>query len=404
MAKYTLAKLFHIDPMEHEMEYEKRFNSSDAVKLDIFIGDNQAFFCPDTEIYKLALSIERTDKKINELYNILPPKAIEHFTKRCLIDEIVISNNIEGVHSTRKEISDILEDLSRNNKRNRFAGLVNKYAMLMHSDEIPLGACEDIRRIYDDIFYDEIKNSDPANLPDGKIFRKNSVSVYSPSDKVIHNGLFPESAIIETMKKALKHLNNDNIEPLFKIAVFHYLFGYIHPFYDGNGRMSRFISSYLLAREFNHLISYRISYTIKENISIYYDAFKVCNHPNNKGDLTPFLKMFLTIVEKSELQLCEALEKRVSRLEFYSKAVSVLPHSDDKLINDLYFILIQATLFSDSGIGLAELQNHLDVSYNTLNNKLKLLPEEFLVITKDGHYKLFSLNLDVVDKAISTNI
>ncbi len=30
---------------------------------------------------------------------------------------------------------------------------------------------------------------------------------------------------------------------LVSIAVFHYLFGYVHPFYDGNGRMARYLSS-----------------------------------------------------------------------------------------------------------------------------------------------------------------
>lgn len=403
MKKYTLSTLFHIDPKEQEKEYEKRFNDSEAVKLDIFIGSNQAFFCPDLNIYKTALAIERIDKRINELYITLPPKAIEHFTKRCLIDEIVISNNIEGVHSTRKEIHDILDDLSKRNNRNRFVGLVKKYATLMNFEEISIDTCEDIRKIYDEIFFEEIQEYDSSSLPDGKIFRKNSVSVYSVSDKVIHTGLYPESAIIETMKKALLFLRNNNIEYLFRIAIFHYLFGYIHPFYDGNGRMSRFISSYLLSQKFNHLISYRISYTIKENISSYYDAFKICNHPNNKGDLTPFLEMFLNIVEKSEAQLCEALETRVKRLNIYSTAIPKLPYSDDRLTYDIYFLLVQAALFSDMGISLSELEQHLAVSYNTLNGKLKLIPKEFLSITKNGRFKLFSLNLEYVDKTILTD-
>lgn len=93
------------------------------------------------------------------------------------------------------------------------------------------------------------------------------------------------------MEKALQFLHTDSCDYLLRIAVFHYLFGYIHPFYDGNGRTSRFISSYLLSQKLNSSIGYRLSYTIKEHLPQYHEAFKICNHYNNKGDLTPFAEM-----------------------------------------------------------------------------------------------------------------
>ena len=66
------------------------------------------------------------------------------------------------------------------------------------------------------------------------------------SGKVIHSGIYPEEKLNEAMTAALDFLNDDNIDILIRISAFHYLFGYIHPFYDGNGRTSRFISSHLL--------------------------------------------------------------------------------------------------------------------------------------------------------------
>ena len=106
--------------------------------------------------------------------------------------------------------------------------------------------------------------------------------MFSATQKEIHKGLYPESKIMDAMEKSLVILEDKNLDPLIKIAIFHYLFGYIHPFYDRNGRTSRFISSYLLTKVLNNLIGYRISFTIIEHIKEYYDAFKICNHTNKQ--------------------------------------------------------------------------------------------------------------------------
>lgn len=394
---YTLKKLFHIDRDKYEEEYHKRFNSPEAIRLDFKINGEQAFVCQTPEILNIIISIERTDKHVRNLHKDLPRAAISQFANRCLIDEIVLSNNIEGVHSTRKELSAILNDLSERNKRQRFYGLVNKYKALMTADKISLETCVDIRRIYDDIFLDEIKQNDPQNEPDGKLFRKGSVSVYSPADKEIHKGICPEEKIIEAMDSALKLLKNENLDILVRISLFHYLFGYIHPFYDGNGRTDRFISSYLLSQELDQLIGYRISYTIKENISKYYKAFDICNHPLNKGDLTPFVEMFLNIIDISHKQLLSALDKRVKELKRYKSILEKMLNNESERVKSLYFILVQAALFSNVGVTAQELSGYLDVSPNTLRSMLKKIPQGLLIIDKSEKEYHYLMNLGELD-------
>lgn len=395
---YSLKKLFHIDKMQYEEEYKKRFNSDTTIRLDFKIGGEQAFVCQTNEILNLIISIERTDKTINRLHAKLPLIAIEQFANRCLIDEIMLSNNIEGVISTRKELTEILKDLSENNRKQRFYGLVKKYAMLLFEDCIPLETCEDIRKIYDDIFLDEISTNNPENKPDGKLFRKCSVSVYSPTGKEIHRGVNPEEAIISTMDSALGVLKNEKLDVLVRVALFHYLFGYIHPFYDGNGRTSRFISSYLLRQELNSLIGYRISYTIKENISKYYKAFEVCNNPLNKGELTPFVEMFLNIIDISHKQLLSALDERVNSLERYKKIIDELLSAEKNQVRTMYYILVQATLFSHVGITAKQLALYIGISESTVRNMLKKLPEILLIIDKKEREFHYQMNLEELDK------
>ena len=61
-----------------------------------------------------------------------------------------------------------------------------------------------------------------------------------------------ESKIIETMNQALTLLNDEDIDVLIRSAIFHFVFGFIHPFYNGNGRMARFISSYKMSDVLNY--------------------------------------------------------------------------------------------------------------------------------------------------------
>ncbi|WP_366520018.1 Fic family protein [Paenibacillus xylanexedens] len=59
----------------------------------------------------------------------------------------------------------------------------------------------------------------------------------------------PEKDIVVAMGKLLNFMNNhEDIPLMIRVAISHYFYGYVHPFYDGNGRSSRFISSLISNR------------------------------------------------------------------------------------------------------------------------------------------------------------
>lgn len=397
-----LKSLYYGDNEIYAKEYMDRFNSEDTIKLNFYIGEQQAFFVQNVEVMKFALNIARLDKKIGELCRELPGVAIEQYSRKCLIDEIVITNKIEGVHSSRKEIGealDILESQSKSKgKHQRFIGLVNKYLKLIKQENISLENCQDIRDIYDEVFLEEVIYEDPINKPDGKIFRKESVTVHSETDKVIHTGITPETKIIESMTLALEFLNDDSVDELYRVCIFHYLIEYIHPFYDGNGRLGRFILSYGVSKTLTPLISFRISETIKENISSYYKAFKVCNDQRNLGDITPFLLMQLEMIFEAMKELEKSLSEKLATWDKYEEVIKKQGYNDELL--GLYSYLIQAALFSEQGISMLELQQNMNSSNYMIKKLIGKISEDMIVVKTKNKFKFYSINLERLNKII----
>lgn len=399
MAQYqTLQKLYYGDLEKYQQVYERRFSESTTVHLDFSIGAHPAFFTQDNAVIRQVFHILRLDKAIAALKQEMPTIALEQYTRKCLIDEVVLTNQIEGIHSSRKEIGDVLDELreqsNRRRKKLRFDGIVKKYVMLQHGEVLALKTCQDVRDLYEALVLDEVMEEDPKNRPDGVIFRKDQTAVRSATDKVIHNGIYPEEKIIEAVQKALDFLGDEAIEGLYRICLFHYLLEYIHPFYDGNGRLGRFVVSEYLARTMDPLLGYRLSRTVKENITRYYKTFDICNAPRNRGDLTPFLLMMLDMIAQSEEDLKESLEQRVTLLKRYGAYIPRLPNADKKDMQALYFLLIQAALFGEAGISTKDLQHRLSASYGKIRILLDNVPAEFLDSRRVGREKYYSLKID----------
>lgn len=388
-----LSKVFYKKPTEYESIYDARFNSEASIKLPIKIHENVGFIFNTNEITKLLVKIYKTINKINLLRTHLPNIAINSYIIKSLKDEIALTNEIEGVRSTRKEIEDAIDSI-KNDKSARFKGLVDKYFKLISNEIIPLNNCEDIRTIYDALVLPEIEKE---NLPDGILFRKEPVQVVSATQKEKHRGIMPESKIIESLDLCLDFLKSDDIDSLIKISAFHYLFGYIHPFYDGNGRTSRFISSYLIKNELDVLLALKLSYTVKNNINKYYKAFDVCNDRKNKGDITFFVVTFLELLSQASDDLYTKIADLNDQLNYYNNIINTLVN--EKVLNDkqakCIFILCQNRLFDDTYMNMNTLTELLEKSDTTTRKILKSLESKNLLVkSRNKNQYLYSANLD----------
>lgn len=404
MSYKSLYKLYVMnDSSTFDNIFNKRFNSNSTIKFDLLINDNQAFFNYDSEIMTLVSKINSINYRLNEIFEILPDIAKEQYIRKSLIDEVQYTNQIEGVISTRKDINDLITEIEKKSAiHNRFEGIVNKYLMLNY-EKIQFDDANDIRKLYDEMLYNEIKTEDESDLPDGIIFRKDVVHVYKSGEKVVHNGLMPESKIIDYMNKALEILNSESIDVLVRVSIFHYLFGYIHPFYDGNGRINRFISSYILSKYFNEVVGFRLSMTIKENLSQYLEAFSQTNDSRNKGDLSTFVYEFLDIIyksfQKTELYALEKFQeynKYIKKVDSISKLFEMHKNKDD--IKNLLLILIQCSIFGDFGINRTNITKILEKGNTKVSEYLGILKQYNLCIdVQSGKNHYFKCNLNELD-------
>lgn len=399
--KYRLlSSIYYEDLLEYENTYKKRYESESSYRYSFSIASNKAFLVINNNILNLITDILKLDKMLTLKINYLPNIALKQYSKKCIIDEIKMTNDIEGVISTRKEITEILEDFSGKKKGTRLYGLVKKYELLTQED-IDLNNCNDIRYIFDELVLNQVSAEDSLNIPDGEIFRKDSVYIQNKTGKTIHTGINPESKIIETLTNCLDMLKNENYNKLVSIAVFHYMFGYIHPFYDGNGRVSRFISSYLLSKELNPLISYKLSHTIKKNLDAYYKSFRIVNDEKNKGELTSFVEYFLGVLLDSLKDSMEYLNEKINRLNYFEKQLDSLYASQDIDTRelDILYILIQNTLFGEHSISVNELFDVTDLGLSKIRTSLKTLESlGFVNSMKIGKKLVYEANLENLEK------
>ena len=150
-------------------------------------------------------------RTISKLARDLPPVATGALIRDLIIREVVSTNELEGVHSTRQQINDVLEmhrESTESIKAKRFAELVKLYLNLTEPNGIVPTTPEEIRSIYDQVMRGEDLGGD---APDGKIFRRREVAIYNESGIEVHTGLYPESRIIDAVQPMLEIVNSDEV-------------------------------------------------------------------------------------------------------------------------------------------------------------------------------------------------
>lgn len=352
MAYRTLAKLFHMDASNERFEKNTelataRLKAESTFRTGVETAHGELFLAVPRELSVLNETILRRERQIALALSKLPPIARGALIRSLVIDEVVCSNELEGVYSTRRQINDLLETTSSDSAKlehKRFRALAQLYLELSDQEHIFPQTPEDIRTIYDRIMKGEGLGE---NSPDGVLFRKGEVNIIGSGGEVIHTGLYPESRIVSAMTHMLALASSEDIPETFSAVISHFLFEYAHPFYDGNGRTGRYLLALYLSRPLSTLTALSVSRSIAESRNPYYRAFREVEDPLNHGELTPFALVMLEYVNVAQQRVLSDLEARQGQFEVTRAALDELSRSAElpEKERDTLFMLAQYALF-----------------------------------------------------------
>ena len=307
-----LAQLYYMNAsnsrdVDIRKELDARINSESAFRLGIDTPHGELFFTIPRELLLLSNHVLQTEHKIFHLLNALPEIAKGAVLRSMVLDEVVCTNEIEAIQSTRRQIKEVFAVKKRTTSQTeRFRELAMLYLSLIDGPNETLIEAADVRKIYDKVMAGEDLSQ---NAPDGRIFRKGSVDVVAANMRKIHHGVEPEAKIIEIIDNMLLLVKDESIPPLYSALASHYIFEYAHPFYDGNGRTGRYILSFLLSNILSVPTALSLSRTIVERKEAYYRAFRTAEDPMNHAELTFFIYTMLDFAYSSQLGVVRRLEE-----------------------------------------------------------------------------------------------
>ena len=226
------------------------------------------------------------------------PQELEKLVEIAKIQSTEASNAIEGIITTSTRIKQLVEEKTtpKNRDEQEIAGYRDVLNIIHDSfDAIPISQ-NYILQLHK-ILYSHmnnpmggrtkgVQNYISATYPDGHV--ETLFTPLSPFET-------PE-ALDKICQEYNRVIGNMEVEPLIVIPIFIHDFLCIHPFNDGNGRMSRLLTTLLLYRNGFYVGKYiSLEAKIARNKDLYYSALSQAQHGWHEGteDVVPFIKYLL---------------------------------------------------------------------------------------------------------------
>ena len=207
-------------------------------------------------------------------------------------DEIIATSAIESIDFSRDSVRRILKGMApADEQENRIMGLKRGLEFIADIDNKITE--ENLYKLYMMAVGEFLTDED--KLLDGNLYRHDTV--YVVSDRVEHSGL-DNKKVPQYMKSLMSFVNEeDEINDLIKAAIIHFYIAYVHPYFDGNGRMARLVHLWFLVQKgYKSALFIPFSSKIEKSRKEYYKAFTMVEDNrkiSGRIDVTPFIFYFI---------------------------------------------------------------------------------------------------------------
>lgn len=263
------------------------------------------------EIVQLAMAIQEYKGK-QELFINTKPDILEKLLDIAIIQSTGASNRIEGIHTSDKRLEEIITEKSepKNRSEEEIAGY-REVLTLIHEnhDYIPIKTSVTLQ-LHRDLYSFTSNNGGNWKNVDNEITETDSLGKTKVRFKPLSAVETPQAMedlcneYNKTIAKKTEYLK------LFYIPVFILDFLSIHPFTDGNGRMSRLLTLLLLYQN-NYIVGKYISLEmiIEKTKEEYYRVLKESSEDwlEGKNSYIPFTKYYLSIILKAYKEFSERI-------------------------------------------------------------------------------------------------
>ena len=284
----------------------------------------------DWNLLKTVSKIDRFDASWSGIEK-REGQSLKHLKNIATVRSVGASTRIEGSKMSNEEVKALLSNLEIKKIEERDAQEVVGYFEVLkliseNYNEIEITE-SNIKNLHNLLLkhsdkdqwhkgdYKQHSNAVEATLPDG-------------TKQIIFQTTNAGFETEDAMRKLIEWYNSETeIHPLVKSAIFSYEFVSIHPFQDGNGRLSRLLTTLLLLKNGYKWIQYvSFEHEIEIRKSEYYQKLRHCQAQRPNEDITEWINFFFSALLNIQEQLMKKLEVKGVKAKLSPKEKSILTY------------------------------------------------------------------------------
>jgi len=330
-------------------------------------------------ILKKSISANRALAKLNGVAKIIPNQAI--LINSLVLQEAKDSSEIENIITTHDELYQSSLDIATVSNatkevQNYRLALLKGYELVQDNSLLLVKHIVEIQK--------ELEGNRAGIRKQSGTVLKNQAT-----GEVIHTPPQDEATIRELLDNLEMYINTkEEVDPLIKMAIIHYQFESIHPFYDGNGRTGRIINIlYLVLNELLDLpILYLSSYIIKHKA----DYYRLLQEVRSEGSWEEWILFMLEGVEQTATAQCKLINEIKNLMDI----------TKDKLRRELpkiYSKDLLEILFMHPYTKIDMLVNNLGIHRETASKYLKSIEKSGILKSVKIRNSKFYVNIKLFE-------